>query len=377
MAQITDLMQSYDMSTINETFIADGVHSISPTETPLQLALAKMQVDAVDPQWVEQDLTPKTCTLGATYSASDATMTLGSGDATDLFPPDSTYNVQIMVGQEIFLATAKAGTAAKIAVTHSYGGTTAAAHSSGDTVYILSEGDVEGMDAKKAASPSREKITNYIQTFSKVIETTRIQERVRKMGGVVSEQAHNRFIAEKQIGLDLESQLLHGVFSDTASGAGSATMPRFMKGLLGFLLATATSDSGTIDTTAIEADIQAIWNSGGNPRAIVCGGVMAQDIANLYADRIRTEVTTSIGGVEIVSIVNPLSDGPIDIIAHRMMPTGTYYMLDMVRLALGYIDPFFVETVESEADGEKERVVGDYTLMVKNVAAHRMRYGFS
>lgn len=353
------------------------VHTISPTETPLQIMLPKMQVFATEAKWVEQELTAKTCTLGAAYTASDATMTLGSGDATNLFPPDATYNVQIMVDQEVFLATAKGGTAAKIAVTHSFGSTTAAAHVVSSKVIILSEGDVEGMDAKKAATPTREKPTNWLQTFSKVIETSRVQERVRKLGGIVSEQGHNRMVAEKAVGLDLEAQILHGVISDTASGAGSATVPRFMKGILGFLLATAVSDSGSIDTDAIEADIQTIWDEGGVPRAIVCNGTMAQDIANLYADRIRTDVQTAVGGVNITSIINPLGEGPIAIIPHRLMPAGTYYMLDTVRIALGFLDPFFIEEVPSEASGDKERVEGDYTLLLQNVKAHKMRYGFS
>ncbi len=377
MSIVDDLMQSYDMATVNEEFVADGVHTISPTETPVQIFLPKMQVGSVDPKWIEQELTAKTCTIGSTYAASDATMTLGSGDATNLFPPDSTYNVQILVGQEVLLATAKGGSAAKIAVTHSYGSTTAAGHASGAKVTILSDADTEGQDAKKAATPTREKPLNYLQTFSHVIETSRVQERVNKLGGIVSEQNLNREIAEKKVALDLEAQLLHGVLSDTNSGAGSASMPRFMKGILGFLLATAVSDSGSIDTDAIEADIQTIWDEGGNPRAIICGGTMAQNIANLYADRIRTDVQTAVGGVAITSIINPLGDGPIAIIPHRLMPSGTYYMLDTARIALGFLDAFFLETVESEADGDKERVVGDYTLLFQNVKAHIMRYGFS
>ncbi len=339
--------------------------------------LPKMPVSAVKAEWIEQDLTAKTCTLGATYASNAATMTLGSGDATNLFPPDTTYNVQIMVDKEVFLATAKGGTAAKLAVTPNYGGTTAKGHESGAKVTIMSDGDVEGMDAKKAATPSRERPSNYVQTFSKVIETTRIQERIDKLGGIVSEQDHNRFIAEKALALDLEAQIMHGVFSDTGSGAGSTSMPRFMKGIFGFLLATIVTDTGSIDTTAIETDIQTIWDAGGVPRAIVCNGTMAQQIANLYSDRIRTDVQTQVGGVNVTSIINPLGEGPIAIIPHRLMPTGRYFMLDTSRIALGYIDPFFAEEVESEADGDKERVVGDYTLLFQNVAAHIMRDGFA
>lgn len=376
MPQIHDLMQSYDMATVNEDFIADGIHTISPTETPLQIMLPKMPVSAVDPQWIEQSLTAKIATLSASYAVDDDTLTLEAGEGTDLFPTDSSYHVQVMIDNEIMLATA--GAANTVDVTHDFGGTTNAVHVAGSKVYILSGGDEEGQNAKKAETPSRDKVTNYLQTFSKVIETSRVQERIKKMGGITSEQAHNRFIAEKAIALDLEAQILHGVISDTASGAGDTDDPRFFKGIFGFLWATAESDSGSIDTDAIEADIQTIWDAGGDPRAIITTGTLAQEIANLYADRIREDVQATVGGVNVTSIINPLAmEGPIAIIPHRLMPAGRYYMLDTVRIALGYLDPFFIETVESEADAEKERVVGDYTLLFQNVAAHIMRYGFS
>ena len=35
MAVVTDLMQSYDQSGVNDYTIAEGVHLVSPTDTPL------------------------------------------------------------------------------------------------------------------------------------------------------------------------------------------------------------------------------------------------------------------------------------------------------------------------------------------------------
>lgn len=377
MAQITDLMQSYDMDTVNERFIADGVHSISPVDTPIQLMLPKMPVTAIKAEWVEQEMTAKSTTLGATCAASDATLTLAAGDATNLFPADTTYNIQIMIDKEIFLATATAGTTAKIKATPGYSSTTKAGHASGSVVHIISEGDVEGMDAKKAASPSRELAENWVQTFSKVVETTGIQDAINQLGGISSEQDHDMMLAAKAIALELEAQLLKGGLSATGSGAGSATMPRFMRGLFSWLLATIKSDSGSVDTDAIEADIQTIWDEGAIPRVIITTGKLAQAIANLYSDRIRTDVQTQLGGVNITSILNPLGEGPIAIIPHRLVTAGRYYMGDTAQLALGYVRAFQIADVESEADSEKERIQGDYTLIFKNTKSWIMRDGFS
>jgi len=376
MAQVLDLMQTYDMDTVNDQFVADGVHTISPTDTPLQIMFPKMQIANEKAEWIEQSLTAKTTTLAATATATATELTVASGAASDLFPGDTTYKVQIRIDNEVFLATANA-TASKLTVTPHFGGTTAASHASGAVVHIISEGDIEGADAKKAASPPRTRPSNFVQTFSKVIENSRMQERIKTLGGITSESDHDEFIAMKQIALDLESQILHGVLSDTGSGAGDATNPRFMKGIFGFLLAAAVTDSGSVDTTAIEADITAIWDAGGVPRAIVCNGTMANDVANLYSDRIRTDVQTQVGGVNITSIINPLGEGPIAIIPHRLMTAGQYFMLDTSRIALGFVDPFFEEEVESEADSAKTRIQGDYTLLMMNTTAHRFRHGFS
>lgn len=376
MAQVLDLMQSYDMASVNDQFVADGVHTISPTDTPLQIMLPKMQVSSTKAEWIEQSLTAKTTTLGAAITASDTEITLAAGAASDLFPGDTTYKVQIRIDREVFLATANAADN-KLTVTPGYGGTTMAAHTNESTVKIISEADIEGMDAKQAASPPRTRPSNFVQTFSKVIENTRIQEKIRTLGGITSESDHDEFIAMKALALDLEAQIIDGVLSDTASGAGNATNPRHMKGIFGFLFSAAVPDSGSVDTPAIEADIQAIWDAGGVPRAIVCNGAMSNDIANLYSDRIRTDVQTAVGGVNITSIINPLGEGPIAIIPHRLMTAGEYFMLDTSRIALGFIDAFFEEDVESEADSVKTRVEGDYTLLLQNTTAHRYRYGFS
>lgn len=376
MAQVLDLMQSYDMASVNDQFVADGVHTISPTDTPLQLMLPKVQVSATKMEWIEQSLTPKTTVLAKAITASDTEITLASGAASDLFPGDTTYKMQIRIDREVFLATANA-TDSKLTVTPGYGGTTMAGHVDASVVHIVSEGDIEGMDAKKAASPPRTRPFNYIQTFSKVVESTNIQNAIRTLGGITSEQDHDEFIAMKAIALDLEAQIISGVLSDTNSGAGDATNPRHFKGIFGYLLAAATGDTGSVDTDAIESDITAIWDAGGTPRAIVCNGTMANDIANLYSDRIRTDVQTQVGGVNITSIINPLGEGPIAIIPHRLMTAGEYFMLDTSRVSLGFVRAFFSDEVKSEASSEKDRIEGDYTLMFENTEAHRYTYGFS
>ncbi len=139
MAIVTDLMQSYDQSNVNDYTIAEGIHMISPTDTPLQLMLPKLQVGSAKNEWIEDELTAQTTTLAAAISTTSATSaTVASGDGADKFPPDVvTYNTVIRVDQEYMLVTAVSTDT--LTITRGYGSTTAATHASGATIHIVSQ----------------------------------------------------------------------------------------------------------------------------------------------------------------------------------------------------------------------------------------------
>ncbi len=374
MAIVTDLMQSYDQSNVNDYTVAEGIHLVSPTDTPLQLMLPKIQVGSAKNEWIEDELTAQTTTLAATIATTTATTaSVAAGDGTDKFPPDvSTYNVVIRIDQEYMLVTSISTD--DLTVTRGYGSTTKATHASGATIHIISQMEHEGADGKQAVARARTRPSNYVQTLSRTVEVSGVQEAIKKLGGITSEIDYQIMQAMRQLALELEKTIVMGVKSQT--GDGSSTF-RTMGGLWAQINTNRTSDSGSIDTAAIEADIRSIWDAGGVPRAIVTSGKLAQDVSNLYADRIRTDVQTAVGGVNITSIINPLGVGPISIIPHRMVADGEYYMLDTTRIALGYLRPFLMKNLADDGDADKRWIGGDYTLQLMNEKAHAYRYGFS
>jgi len=374
MAIITDLMQSYDQSDANDYTIAEGVHMISPTDTPLQLMFPKLQVGSVKDEWIEDELTAQTTALAAAITSTTATtVTVATGDGTDRFPSDvDTYNVVIRIGQEYMLVTSKSTDT--LTVTRGYGSTTKTTHASGATLHIISQMEHEGSDGKEAIARSRIRPSNYVQTLSRTVEVSGVQEAIKKLGGITSEVDYQIMQAMRQLALELEKTVVMGVKAQVGDGSSSF---RTMGGLWAMISTNRTSDSGNIDTDAIEADIRSIWDAGGVPRAIVTSGKLAQDISNLYADRVRTDVQTVVGGVNITSIINPLGVGPIAIIPHRMVAGGEYYMLDTTRIALGYLHPFHMKDLSDDGDADKRWIGGDYTLQLMNEKAHAYRYGFS
>lgn len=367
MAIITELMQSYDQSTGNDVWVAEGIHSISPSDTPLQLLLPKLQVGAVSASWVEDSLTPLTTQLNEALDDSETAVDVDDGT---LF--DDEVDTIIRVDQEYMIVTGVSTNT--LTVTRGYGSTTPAIHADNAIVHIVSQVQHEGADAKKATANARTKPSNYVQTFSRTIEVSGVQEAIKKLGGITSEVDYQVMQAMRQLALELEKTLIMGVKAQV--GNGSSTY-RTMGGLWSMISTNRTSDSGSIDTTAIEADIKKIWDAGGIPRAILCSGGMAQSISNLYASRVINDVLTTIGGFKVTSIINPLASGPIAIIPHRLVAEGEYFMLDTERIALGYLRPFYMKPLAQDGDAEKRWIGGDYTLELMNETAHAYRYGFS
>jgi hypothetical protein len=369
------LMQSYDQSTVNDVTIAEGIHMISPTDTPLQLLLPKVQVGSVKAEWIEDELTGQTTTLAATIASTTATQaTVASGDGADKFPEDvDTYNVVIRIDQEYMLVTNESSDV--LTVTRGYGNTTKSTHASGAAVHVISQLEDEGADGKKAFARARTRPSNYLQTFSRTVEVSGVQEAVRTLGGITSEIDYQIMQAMRQLALELEKTLLMGVKAQAGAADGGGF--RTMGGLWAMITTNKTQDSGSIDTAAVEADIRTIWDAGGVPRAIVTTGKLAQDLSSLYADRVRTGIETTIGGVNVTSIINPLGEGPIAIIPHRMIADGEYFMLDTARIGLGFLRPFFMKNLADDGDADKRWIGGDYTLELMNEKAHCYRYGFS
>jgi hypothetical protein len=371
MAVISELMQSYDQSDSVDMWVAEGIHSITPSDTPLQLILPKLQVGAIKAEWIEDQLTGLSSHLEATCAATDtATIDVHTGDGADKFLDD--VDTVIRVDQEYMLVTAVATD--KLTVTRGYASTTAAVHSANAVVHIVSQVEHEGADGKKAIAQARTKPSNYVQTFSRTVQASGVQDAVKKLGGITSEVDYQVMQAMRQLALELEKTLIMGVASQV--GNGSSTY-RTMGGLWAMVATNRTSDSGAVDTDALEADIKTIWDAGGVPRAIVCCGAMAQAISTLYASRIVSDVNTTIGGHGVTSIINPLGAGPIAIIPHRLMANGEYFMLDTAKIGLGYIRPFHMKPLASDGDSEKRWIGGDYTLELLNETAHAYRYGLN
>lgn len=371
MAFIYDLATSYDESTQNLTWYAPGIHMISPADTPLQLLLPKMQTLSVDPSWDEDTLTSQVAALSTSISATAVTLVIAG--ASSRIPTDvSTFNVPVVIDNEYMLVTALTGTTT-LTVTRGHASSTTATHAASAEVFILAPELLENDNAQSSFFQGRSKNYNYVQEFEKVIEISALQEASQHTGGVGSEIQYDVNKAKREIAQQLEMAILR----NPSRASGSKTTKASMGGLWGTISTHKTADTGSVDSAALQADFRLIRNSGGTPRVIIASTKMAQDIANIYVGRIRTDVVNSIGGVLINTILDPLAPGPVPIIPHIMMPSGAYMILDTARLALFWMIPFYETPLAKTKRSSKRMISGAYSIQIANEEAHAIRYGFS
>jgi len=197
MAIINDLMQTYDESTSADIAVAEGIHMISPSETKLQLMLPKIQVGYTKAEWIEDELIAQKTTLLTTNSATDQVTITVATSGTAMIPDDvATYQTVIRIDQEYMLVTSISSNV--WTVTRGYASTTAATHAAEADVHIVSVLEHEGADGKNAWTMARSRPANYVQTFSRVVEVTGVQEAIKKLGGITSEVDHQIMKALRQ-----------------------------------------------------------------------------------------------------------------------------------------------------------------------------------
>lgn len=371
MAVIADLITHYDQSTTLLTWYAQGVHTISPSDTPLQLLLPKQQVSSADPSWIEHTLTSSVSAVAATITAIAVTL-LVTG-ASSRIPSDvSTYNVPLLIGTEYMLVTAISG-ATTLTVTRGHASSTTAIHALDAEVFILAPELLEDDTAQASFVQGRTKNYNYIQEFEKVVGVSEVQNAVALAGNIGSELQFDIDAAQYEIAQKLEIAML----LNPSRAAGSGTTKASMGGLLGSITTNKTADSGSVDETALQEDFRKVVNGGGVPRVIIASTKMSQDIGNIYKGRIRDDVINTLGGNKITTILDPIAPVPIPIIPHKLMPIGMYMVLDTARLAILWLIPFKETPLAKTRRGETRMINGAYSLKIANEEAHAIRYGFS
>ena len=192
----------------------------------------------------------------------EETITLADGSGTTLTVADAylyQVNELLKCENEVVRVTAIAS-ATTLTIVRAYAGTTGAAHSA-KTIYTLGSADPENSDAPAGIQDSSSRLYNYVQTFTRAVELS--DDEIAQLstdGNPLNAHVERRFI---ELNRQLARAVLYGVRHEDSTNKIHA-----MGGLKQFVTTNVSNVGGALTLAAIDAQILAIVNAGGDPKII-------------------------------------------------------------------------------------------------------------
>ena len=249
---------------------------------------------------------------------------------------------------------------------------------------------VEGADATEATLTATTRVGNRTQISQKTVGITGTLEAVDKAGRK-SEKAYQLAKASSEIKRDMEFALLNNTVQSNGSAGSTA---RVLGGLQTWLATNGdfgtSGSAGATGTTArtngtnrtfeeslLKTVVKEVFESGGSPKVLMVTPAHKQTVsafAGIAAQRYMAPSdapTTIIGAADVY-----LSDfGSMSVVPNRFMLSGNSanevaFVLDPEYAAVAYLRPFFTNDLANTGDSAKTQLLVEYTLEVKNEAAH-------
>jgi hypothetical protein len=244
---------------------------------------------------------------------------------------------------------------------------------------------IEGDDATIDAMTATTRAFNYCQISDKVIALSGTQSAV-DAAGRADEMAYQIAKKSKELKKDMEFDIIE----PNVQAAGSATaarelgsIPTWIKtngdaGTNGTLSTGSGTDlpgSGTdrdLTEAILKTVIKEVYTSGGDMDMLVCPPSVKQVISGFNANTTRFGPAgdkTEYAAIDVYS-----SDfGDVRIMPNRVMATTNdknVFLIQRDMMATAYLRDFEIQDLAKTGDSEKKQLLVEYTLEVRNEAAH-------
>ena len=249
---------------------------------------------------------------------------------------------------------------------------------------------VEGADASSATLAPTTRVGNRTQISQKTIQISGSEETIDKAGRK-SEKAYQLAKASSELKRDMEKIML----SNQAASAGDSSTARTLGSLQAWLNTNAVlgagGTAGSLGTTArvsgtdaafteamLKSAVKSAYTNGGNPTVLMVSPTQKQVVSTFagiaeqrYAAPANKQ-TTIVGAADVY-----LSDfGTLSVVPNRFTTADTddggeqAFVLDPEYAATAFLRPFQTNELAKTGDSEKTQLLVEYTLEVKNEAAH-------
>lgn len=354
--------------------VSDLVGIVSPYETPLLNALGDPMREATSThhEWLEDELLPNK------DAVNDSTFTDPSTDTDFIVDNGSRFRIgdqiQIEGSEELMLVTGISTNT--LTVVRGYAGTTAEDLADNQVINILGNAALEGADKPNARFTNRSRCGNYTQIFTAAVEVSGTDMAASQLG--LADEIDNQKQARlRELIRDLENTVLNGG-QPASNPEGSGSVRRSMKGIIQHLSMNLfhTGDSGfpsgtALDEAMINYVLRKIWgSSSGNVDLIVVGGFQKRKI-NAFCSDSRAYGANDTTFTDMIGIYE--SDfGVCKIVTTRWMPQDAALLLDSSRINVLPLAgrSFHFKPLASSGDYKCGELIGEYTVELKNEAAH-------
>jgi len=354
--------------------VSDLVGLISPYETPLLDALGDPMREATSThhEWLEDELLPNKDAI------NDSTYTDPAADTQFVVDNGSRFRIgdqiQVEGSEELMLVTAVSTNT--LTVVRGYAGTTPEALADNKVINILGNAALEGADKPDVRFTNRVRCGNYTQIFTAAVEVSGTDMAASHLG-LADEMDYQKQERLRELLRDLENSMINSG-QPVSNPEGSSSVRRSIKGIIRHLSTNVfhTGDSGfpsgtDLDEAKINYVLRKVWeNSGGNVDLIVVGGFQKRKINAFCADS-RTYAAGDTTFTNMISVYE--SDfGVCRIITTRWVPQDAVLLLDSSRIAVLPLSgrSFHFKPLASSGDYECGELIGEYTLELRNQAAH-------
>lgn len=354
--------------------VSDLIGIISPYETPLLDALGDSLREATSThhEWLEDELLPnKDAINDSTFTdpAADTDFVVDNGSR---FRPGD--QIQVEGSEELMLVTGIATNT--LTVVRGYAGTTPENLADNKPINILGNAALEGADKPGARFTNRSRCGNYTQIFTATVEVSGTDMAASQLG-LADEMDYQKQERLRELIRDLENTAINGGRT-TSNPEGSGSVRRSMKGIIQHLGTNVfhTGDAGfptgtDLDEAKINYVLRNIWEtSSGNVDLIIVGGFQKRKI-NAFCAGSRSYGANDTTFTDMVSVYE--SDfGVCKVITTRWMPQDAALLLDSSRINVLPLAgrSFHFKPLASGGDYECGELIGEYTVELKNEAAH-------
>jgi len=323
-------------------------------------------------EWLEDELLPNK------DAVNDSTFSDPSSDTDFVVDNGSRFRIgdqiQIEGSEELMLVTGISTNT--LTVVRGYAGTTADNLADNQVINILGNAALEGADKPNARFTNRNRCGNYTQIFTATVEVSGSDLAASQLG-LADEMDNQKQSRLRELVRDMENTVINAG-QPASNPEGSSSVRRSMKGIIQHLSTNIfhTGDSGfpsgtDLDEAKINYVLRKIWeNSSGNVNLIVVGGFQKRKI-NAFCSDSRAYGANDTTFTDMIGIYE--SDfGVCKIVTTRWMPQDAALLLDSSRINVLPLAgrSFHFKPLASSGDYECGELIGEYTMELKNEAAH-------